>query len=520
MNRFALVVAALMSVLLVGHGTADDKGFKSSKPKPPAKRGFKSEPKIKKADPIPDRPKFVLPASSSNAAVSAAGVDVRHVVTVIVGDSCQPCHREQEAFPNGDSNVQFEFVNKVPKPVQRYDGRRWYLAEPKLPLHIWTDATGKERYHEGYSTPAEILALIERNDPPKKTVVSANVPVAGMLPTIDDLGYIRQGLDSINCWLGADVTFQLKLIRTGGKTDLLFNEEHSVCDIFGKSLKIVLDIKAPERSISIHHEMECEPESIRPNNGTVGSPLLLVWTLVSIGNNIYDLLHPQMSMFLPETIDIRAVAKSDSATVEFVGDPPNVQLRWEFWLGLIQYEYSRPLTGVTFSPSEVEAQFHQSKFYRELVFPVKPQTAAAVDQDDDPEDVPGYQGPTVDPKSVGATRSGRSPKWRAVRDRFFRENPRCAFKGCTYDGPHFSVHHLKPYHLFPELELDTSNLVTVCSGDDSPNHHLYVAHDGNFRNWNKDAGQHLTDGVYPANGKTLMEQHQRKQQQSKTLLSP
>ena len=55
--------------------------------------------------------------------------------------------------------------------------------------------------------------------------------------------------------------------------------------------------------------------------------------------------------------------------------------------------------------------------------------------------------------------SPRSPKWRALRDRFVAENPFCA--GCGV-GHSLEVHHLTPFHARPDLELDESNLVVVC----------------------------------------------------------
>jgi hypothetical protein len=36
-----------------------------------------------------------------------------------------------------------------------------------------------------------------------------------------------------------------------------------------------------------------------------------------------------------------------------------------------------------------------------------------------------------------------------------------------------------PFHIRPNLELDPSNLITLCRG-----HHLYVGHNGNWKLWN------------------------------------
>lgn len=55
----------------------------------------------------------------------------------------------------------------------------------------------------------------------------------------------------------------------------------------------------------------------------------------------------------------------------------------------------------------------------------------------------------------------RSSKWRKVRNEFVKENPKCAVCGSTKK---LEVHHILPYHLFPELELETDNLITLCDG--------------------------------------------------------
>lgn len=70
----------------------------------------------------------------------------------------------------------------------------------------------------------------------------------------------------------------------------------------------------------------------------------------------------------------------------------------------------------------------------------------------------------------------RSSRWPAVRAAFLRRHPRCEVCG-TRDG--LEVHHVRPYHLFPELELEESNLMTLCRG-----HHLLFGHLMNWRAWN------------------------------------
>ena len=49
------------------------------------------------------------------------------------------------------------------------------------------------------------------------------------------------------------------------------------------------------------------------------------------------------------------------------------------------------------------------------------------------------------------------------------------------------VHHIKPFHLNPALELDPINLATLCeSKKDGVNCHLWFGHLGNFKSFNVD----------------------------------
>jgi 5-methylcytosine-specific restriction enzyme A len=75
--------------------------------------------------------------------------------------------------------------------------------------------------------------------------------------------------------------------------------------------------------------------------------------------------------------------------------------------------------------------------------------------------------------------TSRSPHWAAVRDKFLEENPRCA--ACDSET-HPQVHHMKPFHLHPELELDPSNFITLCM--DVNECHIKVGHGGSFQAYN------------------------------------
>jgi hypothetical protein len=84
--------------------------------------------------------------------------------------------------------------------------------------------------------------------------------------------------------------------------------------------------------------------------------------------------------------------------------------------------------------------------------------------------------------------TARSSKWATVRRAHLVLNPTCAVCG---GKDAIEVHHIRPFHLHPDLELDPANLVTLCEAKkDGVNCHLFAGHLGNFKSFNVDV---LTD---------------------------
>ena len=78
--------------------------------------------------------------------------------------------------------------------------------------------------------------------------------------------------------------------------------------------------------------------------------------------------------------------------------------------------------------------------------------------------------------------ASRSPKWAGVRDAFLKLHPICEV--CE-GNENLNVHHIKPFHLHPELELEPTNLITLCECEKHGiNCHLLIGHLGNFHNIN------------------------------------
>lgn len=73
----------------------------------------------------------------------------------------------------------------------------------------------------------------------------------------------------------------------------------------------------------------------------------------------------------------------------------------------------------------------------------------------------------------------RSAKWPKIRKQHLKKFPYCA--NCGKKKIMMQVHHIKPFHLYPQLELDPDNLLTLC-GDKRC--HLDKGHLGYWKSYN------------------------------------
>jgi 5-methylcytosine-specific restriction protein A len=73
----------------------------------------------------------------------------------------------------------------------------------------------------------------------------------------------------------------------------------------------------------------------------------------------------------------------------------------------------------------------------------------------------------------------RSPRWSAVRGAHLKRNPTCAACGTKEK---LEVHHVHPFHLFPNLELEPSNLLTLC--ETGGNCHIMLGHLKHWKSYN------------------------------------
>lgn len=74
----------------------------------------------------------------------------------------------------------------------------------------------------------------------------------------------------------------------------------------------------------------------------------------------------------------------------------------------------------------------------------------------------------------------RSPDWPRLRREHLKKEPICVV--CEGDED-LQVHHIKPVHLFPELEREPSNYITLCEKN-KRNCHFQFGHLYSFHSYN------------------------------------
>jgi 5-methylcytosine-specific restriction protein A len=79
--------------------------------------------------------------------------------------------------------------------------------------------------------------------------------------------------------------------------------------------------------------------------------------------------------------------------------------------------------------------------------------------------------------------TARSPKWPHVEKLHLKLEPVCAACGSSKK---LNVHHKRPFRLFPQLELDLNNLITLCMDKEC---HIKIGHGGNFKDYNPDVAE-------------------------------
>jgi hypothetical protein len=124
------------------------------------------------------------------------------------------------------------------------------------------------------------------------------------------------------------------------------------------------------------------------------------------------------------------------------------QTRWEWWRILAM------VLVILFWLLSIWVMFAAVNAFFQRLEPIPPEPPAELTEAIDP--VPDWGAP-------------RSDRWPEVRAAFVRSHPACEACGSVLE---LNVHHIAPFHSHPHLELDPSNLVTLCR-----EHHFRVGHD-------------------------------------------
>lgn len=77
----------------------------------------------------------------------------------------------------------------------------------------------------------------------------------------------------------------------------------------------------------------------------------------------------------------------------------------------------------------------------------------------------------------------RSPQWPEVERAHRAKFPTCAACGT---GQNIQVHHCLPFHLYPALELDPANLISLCEKAGGPEDHYNIGHHRDWKGYNPD----------------------------------
>lgn len=83
---------------------------------------------------------------------------------------------------------------------------------------------------------------------------------------------------------------------------------------------------------------------------------------------------------------------------------------------------------------------------------------------------------STDREHEKAQGAARSTHWPAIRKAHLEAHPTCAACG---GKENLEVHHKKPFHLHPDLELHEANLITLC---EHPGHDCHFVF-GHFYDW-------------------------------------
>jgi len=292
---------------------------------------------------------------------------------------CPPCNRSHKNIGSGDASI---VVTRQVGPA-KWMTADWLASNPKAgyPFHSWHGPTGELHVIYGCQTLESLRAAIAEK-------ASAAITESQSEGHFVGANKIDSVLNSVRQYFPDGSKIKIGWQRVGGKSALPVGQSHGVVDILGASGRI--DIQAegssnlPMSKLGFAYRLQTGKIAIKldeiefdlPGAETVsasrevGNPLLIAWTILGAIKNVYDVFHPTIDVYLAEDIAITATI-GETCSIQFDRGEPAVRAHWAFFMGLLRVEYSRPLTGLAISADEIVFEFHKSRIYRDVKFPIK-----------------------------------------------------------------------------------------------------------------------------------------------------
>ena len=292
---------------------------------------------------------------------------------------CGPCSRSHKNIGGGDPST---VVTRQVGPA-KWMTAEWLASNSKAgyPFHSWTGPTGEMHVIYGCQTLDSLRKAIADKASQAITEIEPEGHFVGSSKIESAMALLRHYFPH-----GSRVNVGWQ--RVGGKSALLVSGSHELADIVGTSGRIDITthgaINLPMSKFGFAYRFNVGKLAIKldeiefeiPRRGTVssagevGNPTIIAYTILRSIETIYDVFHPTIDLYLGEEISLTATM-GDVVSIQFDRNPPAVRAHWAFFMGLLRVEYSRPLTGLTISSDSIGFEFHQSRIYRNVKFPIK-----------------------------------------------------------------------------------------------------------------------------------------------------
>ena len=292
---------------------------------------------------------------------------------------CGPCNRSHKNIGGGDAST---VVTRQVGPA-RWMTADWLASNPKAgyPFHSWHGPTGEMHVIYGCQSLDSLRQAIADKASEAITEVQPEGHFVGANKIDSAMTLLRHYFPN-----GSRVNVGWQ--RVGGKPALLVSGSHELVEIIGTSGRVDITTHGannlPMSKFGFAYRLNAEKLAIKldeiefeiPSSGTVssagevGNPAMIAYTILSSIKTIYDVFHPTIDFYLGEEISLTATM-GDVVSIQFDRNPPAVRAHWAFFMGLLRVEYSRPLTGLTIAADAIGFEFHRSRIYRDVKFPIR-----------------------------------------------------------------------------------------------------------------------------------------------------